>query len=40
MTIIQKKDVVLFSNFESKSLIICCRNSGNKTVDLKPNKLR
>jgi len=40
MTIIQKNNVVLFSNFETKSFKIWCKNTGNKTVNLKPKKLR
>ena len=36
MTIIQKNNVVLFSNFETKSFKIWCKNTGNKTVNLEP----
>ena len=40
MTFIQKNNVVLFSNFETKSFKIWCKNAGNKTVNLEPQKLR
>ena len=34
--IIQKNNVVLFSNFQTKSFKIWCKNTGNKTVNLEP----
>ncbi len=40
MTFIQKNNVVLFSNFETKSFKIWCKNAGNKTVNFKTKKLR
>ena len=38
--IIQKNNVVLFSNFQTKSFKIWCKNTGNKTVNLNTKKLR
>ena len=40
MTFIQKYNVVLFSNFGTKSFKIWCKNAGNKTVNLETQKLR
>ena len=40
MNIIQKNNVVLFSNFETKSFKIWCKNAENKTVNFKTKKLR
>jgi len=40
MANIQKNNVVLFSNFETKSFKIWGKNAGNKTVNLETKKLR
>jgi len=40
MSIIKKNSVVLFSNFKPNHTKIWCKNTGNKTVNLSPIKLR